>query len=180
MAARPRGRAGANSGNGELRENDEVSPDGDRRRMARRDRTDRRRAWILCAGMVPEGIRRRTASSRRWRRPTWPLLAAAARCEVCTFKPLPGMRPSSCAVLRGAAYVVAVDLRSDSPTRLNWAGVELTADNRRALYVPTGCARLPNLARRHRDVLPDVAVLLRRAWLGACATTTRRSTSNGR
>ena len=34
--------------------------------------------------------------------------------------------------VRGAAYVVAVDLRSDSPTRLNWAGVELTADNRRA------------------------------------------------
>jgi dTDP-4-dehydrorhamnose 3,5-epimerase len=32
-------------------------------------------------------------------------------------------------------------LRSDSPTYLSWAGVELTADNRRALYVPTGCAQ---------------------------------------
>jgi dTDP-4-dehydrorhamnose 3,5-epimerase len=43
--------------------------------------------------------------------------------------------------VRGAAYVVALDLRPDSPTYLHWQGLELTADNRRALYVPPGCAQ---------------------------------------
>lgn len=41
---------------------------------------------------------------------------------------------------RGAIYDVAVDLRPDSPTFLRWAAAELTADNRRALYIPEGCA----------------------------------------
>lgn len=41
---------------------------------------------------------------------------------------------------RGAIHDVAVDLRPDSPARLNHIGVELSAENRRALYIPTGCA----------------------------------------
>jgi dTDP-4-dehydrorhamnose 3,5-epimerase len=41
---------------------------------------------------------------------------------------------------RGAVYDVTVDLRADSPTYLRWAGVELSADNGRALFVPEGCA----------------------------------------
>ena len=41
---------------------------------------------------------------------------------------------------RGAIYDVAVDLRPGSPTHGRWVGVELTAENRRALYVPEGCA----------------------------------------
>jgi dTDP-4-dehydrorhamnose 3,5-epimerase len=41
---------------------------------------------------------------------------------------------------RGAIYDVVVDLRRDSPTHMQWAGVELTANNRRMLYVPEGCA----------------------------------------
>ena len=41
---------------------------------------------------------------------------------------------------RGAIYDVVVDLRSSSDTFLHWVGVELTAENRRALYVPPGCA----------------------------------------
>lgn len=40
----------------------------------------------------------------------------------------------------GAIYDVIVDLRAGSPTRGRWTGVELTADNRRALYVPEGFA----------------------------------------
>jgi len=40
----------------------------------------------------------------------------------------------------GAVYDVAVDLRPGSPTRRRWVGVELTADNRRQLYVPEGFA----------------------------------------
>jgi dTDP-4-dehydrorhamnose 3,5-epimerase len=41
---------------------------------------------------------------------------------------------------RGAIYEVIVDLRPDSPSYLRHLGVELTADNRRALYVPELCA----------------------------------------
>lgn len=43
-------------------------------------------------------------------------------------------------VTRGAIYDVAVDLRPDSPTYLQWVGAELTADNRRILFIPPGCA----------------------------------------
>jgi dTDP-4-dehydrorhamnose 3,5-epimerase len=42
--------------------------------------------------------------------------------------------------LTGAAYDVVVDLRAGSPTQLGWVAVELAADRRNALYVPTGFA----------------------------------------
>jgi dTDP-4-dehydrorhamnose 3,5-epimerase len=41
---------------------------------------------------------------------------------------------------RGAVYDVAVDLREGSPTRRGWVAVELSAVNRRMLYVPKGFA----------------------------------------
>ncbi len=40
----------------------------------------------------------------------------------------------------GAIFDVALDLRASSPTFTQWAGVELTAENRRLVYVPEGCA----------------------------------------
>jgi dTDP-4-dehydrorhamnose 3,5-epimerase len=40
----------------------------------------------------------------------------------------------------GAIYDVAVDLRPHSVTYKQWVAVELTADNRRAIYIPAGCA----------------------------------------
>ncbi len=43
-------------------------------------------------------------------------------------------------VTRGAIYDVIIDLRGDSETYQNWLGVELTAENRRALFVPKGFA----------------------------------------
>jgi len=42
--------------------------------------------------------------------------------------------------VRGSAYDVVVDLRPDSPTYRQWFGVELSADNQRALYIPEGVA----------------------------------------
>ncbi len=42
--------------------------------------------------------------------------------------------------VRGAAYDVIIDLRAGSPTRARWFATELTATNRRALYVPPGFA----------------------------------------
>lgn len=41
-------------------------------------------------------------------------------------------------VTRGAAFDIAVDIRPDSPTYLQWYGVELTADNGKMLYIPKG------------------------------------------
>jgi dTDP-4-dehydrorhamnose 3,5-epimerase len=42
--------------------------------------------------------------------------------------------------IRGAIYDVAVDLRPESPTYLKWFACELSASNRKAMYVPEGCA----------------------------------------
>jgi dTDP-4-dehydrorhamnose 3,5-epimerase len=42
--------------------------------------------------------------------------------------------------MRGAIFDVIVDLRRHSTTYLRWQGFELTAENRRALYVPKGFA----------------------------------------
>lgn len=41
---------------------------------------------------------------------------------------------------QGGIYDVIVDIRADSPTYRQSVGVELTAENRRALYIPEGCA----------------------------------------
>jgi len=43
-------------------------------------------------------------------------------------------------VLEGRVFDVAVDIRVDSPTFRQWAGVELSATNHRQLYVPEGFA----------------------------------------
>jgi dTDP-4-dehydrorhamnose 3,5-epimerase len=42
--------------------------------------------------------------------------------------------------VRGAIHDVIIDLRQDSGTRMRWTEVELSADNRRMLYVPAGFA----------------------------------------
>jgi len=42
--------------------------------------------------------------------------------------------------MRGSVYDVALDLRPDSPTFCRWYGVELSAANGLALYLPEGCA----------------------------------------
>jgi dTDP-4-dehydrorhamnose 3,5-epimerase len=42
--------------------------------------------------------------------------------------------------VRGAIWDVGVDLRRDRASYLGWHGVELSADNRRGLYLPAGLA----------------------------------------
>lgn len=44
------------------------------------------------------------------------------------------------AVLEGKVFDVAVDIRMDSPTYRQWAGVELSATNHRQFYIPEGFA----------------------------------------
>lgn len=43
-------------------------------------------------------------------------------------------------VTRGSVFDVAVDMRGDSPTLGQWYGVQLSADNKRMLWVPPGFA----------------------------------------
>lgn len=43
-------------------------------------------------------------------------------------------------VSRGRIYDVAIDLRPDSPTFRQWVGVELSAKNDRAIFLPEGIA----------------------------------------
>lgn len=67
--------------------------------------------------------------------------------------------------VRGAIYDVAVDLRENSPSRCRWHGVELSAENRLAYYIPAGlahgfqtltdeCEVLYQMGHRH---VPDAA-----------------------
>jgi dTDP-4-dehydrorhamnose 3,5-epimerase len=43
-------------------------------------------------------------------------------------------------VVAGSVFDVAVDIRRDSPTRGKWFGLELSAGNRRQLWIPPGLA----------------------------------------
>ena len=54
---------------------------------------------------------------------------------------------------RGAILDVAVDVRPDSPTYLQHVAVELSADNRNALYLP------PHLAHAYQTLTDDTEVL---------------------
>jgi dTDP-4-dehydrorhamnose 3,5-epimerase len=55
--------------------------------------------------------------------------------------------------IRGAVWDVIVDLRRDSSTYMKWFGVELSADNRRQLYVPK------NFAHGYQTLVDDAEVL---------------------
>ena len=42
--------------------------------------------------------------------------------------------------IAGAVYDVVIDLRKESPTFLQWSGVELSAENKKMIYIPEGYA----------------------------------------
>ncbi len=52
------------------------------------------------------------------------------------YQVAPASEPKFIRCIRGAIWDVIIDMRADSPTYLQHIGVELSADNRRAIYVP--------------------------------------------
>ncbi|WP_337186765.1 dTDP-4-dehydrorhamnose 3,5-epimerase [Phenylobacterium sp.] len=60
-------------------------------------------------------------------------------------------------VTQGRVFDVAVDLRRDSPTYRGWTGVELSADNLAALFIPEGVAHGFLTLEPDTDVLYQIA-----------------------
>jgi dTDP-4-dehydrorhamnose 3,5-epimerase len=60
-------------------------------------------------------------------------------------------------VTTGAIYDVAVDLRAGSKTYGQWIAEELSADNRRMLYIPKGCAHGFQTLRDASEVLYQIS-----------------------
>lgn len=56
------------------------------------------------------------------------------------FQRAPHAQPKLVRCTMGAIYDVIIDLRPASPTFKEWIGVELSAENRRMLFVPEGFA----------------------------------------
>lgn len=59
--------------------------------------------------------------------------------------------------LSGRIFDVAVDLRPDSPSYLQWHGVELRHDKQNAFYIPEGCAHGFMTLEAHCDLLYHVS-----------------------
>jgi len=79
------------------------------------------------------------------------LAACAAQCNVSFnrsrgtlrgmhFQRAPHAEAKLVRCTRGTIYDVIVDLRKGSPSFLKWVALELSAENRRALYIPEGIA----------------------------------------
>lgn len=68
------------------------------------------------------------------------------------YQVAPASEPKFIRCVRGAIYDVIIDMRPDSPTYREYVGVELTADNRRAIYVPD------HFAHGHQALTDDVEI----------------------
>jgi dTDP-4-dehydrorhamnose 3,5-epimerase len=60
--------------------------------------------------------------------------------------------------VRGALVAVAADLRPSSASYLEHVTVELTADNRRALYIPKGCATGYQTLEDDTEIMYEISV----------------------
>lgn len=91
------------------------------------------RAWcrdeFAAAGLSPTIIQINTAFSTR-----------AGTVRGMHFQADPHAEAKFIRCTRGAIFDVAVDLRAGSPTRGQWVGAELSADNGEMLYIPEGFA----------------------------------------
>jgi dTDP-4-dehydrorhamnose 3,5-epimerase len=58
---------------------------------------------------------------------------------------------------RGAIFDVIVDLRPHSPNYLQWQGFDLTAENRRAVYIPKGFAHGFQTLAEHSEITYQIS-----------------------
>jgi dTDP-4-dehydrorhamnose 3,5-epimerase len=58
---------------------------------------------------------------------------------------------------RGAIFDVITDLRPRSPSYLRWQGFELTAENRRAVYIPKGLAHGFQTLAEHCEIAYQIS-----------------------
>lgn len=56
------------------------------------------------------------------------------------YQAKPHREAKTLSCLAGAIYDIVVDLRRSSPTFMKWIAVELSANDRKSLHVPAGCA----------------------------------------
>ena len=76
---------------------------------------------------------------------TWPQCSTSWNRKKGTLRGMhyqasPNPDPKLVRCTRGRIFDVALDIRRDSPTFLQWHGVELSQPERNALYIPPGCA----------------------------------------
>lgn len=60
---------------------------------------------------------------------------------------------------QGAIFDVVIDLRKESPTFKKWFAAELTAENRKMVYVPTGFAHGFQTLEDHTEVFYQMSAL---------------------
>ena len=108
-------------------------------------------AWLIEPERIEDerGFFARTFSTEEFR--ARGLVTAIAQCSVSYnrrrgtlrglhFQAPPHAEVKSVTCTRGAVFDVIVDLRRDSPTFKRWVSIELSAENRRVVYIPEGFA----------------------------------------
>ena len=65
---------------------------------------------------------------------------AAGTLRGMHYDTMPSQESKLVRCVSGALFDVIIDLRAESRTRFQWIGVELTAENGRALFIPPGFA----------------------------------------
>lgn len=73
------------------------------------------------------------------------------------FQKAPHAETKLVRAVRGRIFDVAVDLRPESPTHCHWVGVELSAANQQALFIPEGVAHGFLTLEPDSDVLYQIA-----------------------
>ncbi len=77
------------------------------------------------------------------------------------YQPAPYAETKLVRVTRGRIFDVAVDLRPGSPTHRRWTGVELSAENLKALLIPEGFAHGFITLEDETDVLYQISPAFR-------------------